>query len=96
MRWIVLFEDTKEMLAHRKRHGAAHLAYLDLYSDRILVGGGLRTDPDAPFCGGLWVVEATERGDVEDLVRHDPYFHPDHRSYRIMAWGKAIDRPVTL
>lgn len=95
-RWIVYFEDTPAMLAHRRAHGAAHIAYLKANADRILIGGGLRAVPEAPFEGGLWVVEAETHGEVVELVENDPYFAPQHRRFRIHAWGKALEREVTL
>lgn len=95
-RWVVIFDDTPAMLAVRKARGADHIDYLKKHSDSILVGGGLRPVPDAPFVGGLWIVEAETHDAVIDLVVNDPYFAPEHRNFRICAWGKAIDWPVTL
>ncbi|MGB3313140.1 MAG: YciI family protein [Albidovulum sp.] len=95
-RWVVIFDDTPGMLVHRREFGAAHIDYLERHSDRILVGGGLRPVPDAPFVGGMWIVEAGTYDEVVDLVLNDPYFIPDHRRFRILAWGKAIDREVVL
>lgn len=95
-RWVVMFDDTPAMLEHRKQYGKEHIAYLRLHSDKILVGGGLRPVPDAPFCGGLWIVEASTHDDVLQLVLNDPYFNPAHRRFDIFAWGKAIDKPATI
>lgn len=95
-RWAVIFEDTPGMLVHRKKFGKDHIEYLMANADKILVGGGLRPFPDAPFAGGLWIVETPEYDDVVELVLNDPYFNPDHRRFKIFAWGKAIDKPVTL
>ena len=94
--WVVLFDDTPGMLVHRKKHGAAHIEYLEANAGKIKVGGGLRPSPDAPFCGGLWIVESDDYDEVVDLVLNDPYFSPEHRRFRIMAWGKAIDKPVMI
>jgi uncharacterized protein YciI len=95
-RWIVYFEDTPAMLLHRKAMGAEHIKYLEQHSDKILIGGGLRNIPESPFVGGLWVVEAENYDEVLDLVVNDPYFEPKHRTFKILAWGKAIDKAVTL
>lgn len=95
-RWIVLFEDTPAMLAHRKTHGKDHIAYLKDIDTKILVGGGLRPIPDAPFVGGLWVVGTDTHEEVVLLMTDDPYFNPVHRSFRIFSLSKAIDKPVTL
>ncbi|MXN65089.1 hypothetical protein GR183_09235 [Stappia sp. GBMRC 2046] len=95
-RWAVVFEDTPGMLVHRRKFGGEHIAYLEKNSDKILVGGGLRPVPDAPFVGGLWIVEAETYDEVVQLVLEDPYFCPDHRRFKIFFWGKAIDKEVTI
>lgn len=95
-RWVVIFDDTPAMLGVRKEREPDHLRFLDAYADKILIAGGLRSIPGAPFVGGLWVVEADSHDDVVALVENDPYFLPEHRRFRILAWGKAFDRPVTL
>lgn len=95
-RWVVIFDDTPGMLPVRKARGGEHIAYLKENADRILIGGGLRSVPDAPFVGGLWIVEAESHDEVVDLVLNDPYFSPEHRSFKILAWGKALDVAVTL
>ena len=95
-RWVVVFNDTPGMLDHRKQFGREHIAYLEKHSKRILSGGGLRAAPEAPFCGGLWIVEAPTHHDVVELVTNDPYFNPSHRRFEIFAWGKAIDKEVLI
>lgn len=95
-RWVVIFDDTEAMLAVRKEREPAHLQYLAAHSDKIRIAGGLRPLPGEPFVGGLWVVEADSRDDVRILVEQDPYYEPSCRQYRILTWGKAIDKPVTL
>ena len=95
-RWVVIFEDTPGMLAVRKEHGAEHIAYLEKHSKSILIGGGLRHIPESPYVGGLWIVEAVKYDDVVALVVNDPYFAPEHRSFKILSWGKAIERDVVI
>ncbi|MEM9714889.1 MAG: YciI family protein [Pseudomonadota bacterium] len=94
--WVVVFEDTPGMLAHRKEYGADHIAYLKKNREHILVGGGLRASPDAPFFGGLWIVSADTYEEVANLVTSDPYFNPDHRRFKIFAWGKALPDHVQI
>ena len=95
--WIVLFSDTPAMLRHRKKHGAAHIDYLKANADAIITGGGFRAAPDAPFEGGMWIVNQLLSYDaVVDLVMNDPYYHPEARRFQIKFWGKAIDAPVTV
>jgi uncharacterized protein YciI len=95
-RWVVLFGDTPGVLAHRRAFGAEHIAYLEGHADRVLVGGVLRPVPGAPFVDGMWIVEAETHDEVVELVLNDPHFNSDHRRFRILAWGKAIDRQVVL
>ena len=96
-RWVVIFEDSEGMLEVRRRHGAEHLAYLDANRHKILIGGGLRPAPGEPFVGGLWVLEVADRAEAVCLIESDPYYRPELRKYRVLAWGKALgDRPVTL
>lgn len=95
-RWVVIFDDTPGMLVHRRKFGAEHIAFLNRYSDKILIGGGLRPTTEAPFVGGLWIVEADTYDEVVNLVLEDPYFCPDHRRFEIMFWGKAIDKEVVI
>jgi len=73
-----------------------HLAYLGENSDGVLIGGGLRPLPEEPFVGGLWIVEAATYDAVVSLVTNDPYFNPACRQFKILAWGKAFDKPVIL
>lgn len=95
-RWVVIFEDTDGMLAVRQQREPAHLAYLEAHKHKILIAGGLRPAPGEKFVGGLWVLEAASRDDVVALIENDPYYQPEHREYRVLAWGKALDGPVVL
>jgi len=95
-RWVVIFDDTPGMLVHRREFGDKHIAYLEQNADQILVGGGLRPIPGAPFVGGLWIVEAESHDDVVNLVLEDPYFCPEHRRFNIFSWGKAIEKEVVV
>ena len=96
-RWVVIFDDTPEMLDVRQKFGAQHLDYLRANFAKILIGGGLRTAPGEPFVGGLWVVEADGLDEVVKLVENDPYCHPEFRTFKVLAWGKALeDRATTL
>ena len=95
-RWVVIFEDTAGMLAVRQQCEPAHLAYLLANKDKILIAGGLRPAPGETFVGGLWVLAVADRDEAMALVENDPYYQPEHRKYRVLAWGKALDGPVVL
>jgi uncharacterized protein YciI len=90
MLFAVRFEDNPDRLDVRRREMAAHLAYLDHYKDRILVGGSLRDADDEPI-GGLWVVEAPDLAHVEALVHGDPFWTAGLRkTTHINRWAKAF------
>jgi uncharacterized protein YciI len=97
-RWVVIFTDTPDMLAIRaKKHlRDAHVAYVKDHPE-LLIGGGLRPETDANFCGAMWVVETDHKSDVEKLVANDPFYYPSFRTYEIFTWGKILeDRTATL
>ena len=97
-RWVVIFRDTMEMLDIRARRDLrdAHVAYAKQHPE-LLIGGGLKPEVDADFCGALWVIETDEKEDVEKLIVNDPFYHPEYRSYEIFTWGKLLeDQTVTL
>ena len=92
VRWVVIFEDTPQMLEVRKRQDLrdAHVAYARSHPE-LIIGGGLKPEPDKDFCGALWVVEAPSRADVARLVAEDPFYFPEHRAFEIFVWGKILE-----
>lgn len=95
-RWIVYFEDEPGMLDIRREREPLHLAHLERHAAEILIAGGLREAPGATFVGGLWVLEVPSRERAVELIESDPYYVPALRRYRLLTWGKALDRSVTL
>jgi uncharacterized protein YciI len=97
MRWVAIFEDAQEMLAVRKEREPRHLEYLKANEQEILIAGGLRKEPGGAFVGGMWVLDVPSKERAITLIENDPYFVPAHRSYRLLAWGKALaDKAVVL
>jgi uncharacterized protein YciI len=97
MRYVVIFEDNPDMLAVRRTTEPAHLAFLEAHRDEILIAGGLRNEHGAAFVGGLWVLEVETKARAVELIESDPYFRPELRKYRVLAWGKALPQfQVTL
>lgn len=97
-RWAVIFRDEPEMLEVRadKTRRDAHVAYVISHPE-LLIGGGLRPDTEADFCGALWIVEAANQEDVVALVRADPFFVEGYRQFEVFVWGKILeDQTVTL
>lgn len=57
----------------------------------LRIGSGLKPDIDADFTGALWIVEAEDKTSVEQLIKADPFYFPDYRSYQIYTWGKLLE-----
>ncbi len=91
-RWAVIFDDDPEMLSFRAEEDRrnAHVAYAKAHPE-LLIGGGLKTDIEADFCGALWIVEAENKGIVEQLIFQDPFYISDFRRFKIYAWGKLLE-----
>jgi hypothetical protein len=98
MLYVVRFTDRKDRLATRREHLPAHIAWLDLHRDRVLGAGSLRPDPGADPVGGLWIVEASSRAEVESLLVTDPFWVEGLReTVDIWFWSKAFpDRQVPI
>ncbi len=96
-RWVVIFKDTLQMLDVRKDQVLrdAHVAYARAHPE-LLIGGGLKPNPDGEFCGALWVVEAERESDVVDLVTNDPFYVAEHRSMEIFTWGKLLEDQTAI
>ena len=91
-RWVVIFSDAPEMLAVRadQTRRDAHVDYVRAHPE-LIIGGGLKPAPNEDFNGALWVVEAPTRSDVETLIKNDPFYFPEWRSYNIHVWGKILE-----
>jgi uncharacterized protein YciI len=91
-RWVVIFKDTPEMLTVRARKDLrdAHVTFAKDHPE-LLIGGGLKPDANADFCGALWVIETEKKSDVEQLIINDPFYFPDYRTYEIFTWGKLLE-----
>ena len=96
MRLIAYFEDSAEMMAHRANYEPDHLEYLKNNQQEIPIAGGLRPEPGGIFVGGLWVMEVDSFERAEELIKNDPYYAPELRTYKILVWGKAHDGDVIL
>ena len=98
MLYAVRFFDRPDRLAVRQQYLKAHVAWLDEHRERILVGGSLRDAPGETPVGGLWIVEAESKKDVEELFATDPFWVNGLRErYEILFWSKAFpDRKVPV
>lgn len=88
MPYIVLFEDQPGKEDLRTAHMAAHLDFLDAHADAFGAAGPL-FGSEGPT-GGLWLVEAETRADVEALVKADPFWPTGLRkSVEIREWRQV-------
>ena len=95
--YAVRFHDRADRLATRERCLAAHIAWLAERRDRVLVAGSLRTAPGTPPVGGLWIVEADSRAEVEALYATDPFWTEGLRErVEIHFWSKALPERVAV
>jgi uncharacterized protein YciI len=68
----------------------AHLDFLERNAFTIKAAGPLR-DGDGIPAGGLWVVQAADREQVEKLIREDPFWPTGlRRSMRVLAWTQVF------
>jgi uncharacterized protein len=91
MKFVVLFEDNPTAGPDvRRQHMPAHLAFLEKHSGDVQAAGPLRTS-DGQSAGGLWVVDAADPGEVDALVKEDPFWPTGLRkSVRILAWNQVF------
>lgn len=90
MRYIGILEESPEMVPMSEALEPAYLAFLEEHCAEIPMEGGLRDEHGGPYVGGLWVFEVTSRQRAEELIEADPYFQANPRTYRLLAWGKAL------
>ena len=91
MRFAVIFRDRPGQGDLRAQQLQAHLRWLDENRDWVLVGGSLREAPQETPIGGLWVVEAESRQDVQQRMQSDPFMTCGLReSVQILHWNKAF------
>jgi uncharacterized protein YciI len=96
MLFILRFTNKPEKAALVPQYYPAHVEWLRERQSVILVPGAIRSDPDAPPIGGLWIVQADSKAEVEELFRTDPFWIQGLRqSYEILYWYKAFPDKAT-
>lgn len=96
--FLVRLTDRPEGSAIRSRYLEAHKAWLGANGEQVRAAGLLRHEEQgAPF-GACWIVAAASRGDVERLVREDPFWAQGLRaSCEILHWSRGFPpQPVTI
>jgi uncharacterized protein YciI len=95
-RWVCIFDDASAMLAVRAERRASHHNYLSQNAEKILRAGALCQDGGGPPTGSLWLLNVASREEAVRLIELDPYFEPQHRSYRLFEWKWALSYSVEL
>lgn len=90
-RSIALFDDNPDAAWVRRNHAQAHVDYLAAHAGRIVIGGGLRPEPDAWWEGELGDEGGDPRGGGAPASRPIPILPSACASYRQASavWGKA-------
>ena len=98
MLFIVRFTNNPDRVGLISQYYPAHLQWLKERESVILVPGAIRTEPDAPPVGGLWIVQAENKAEVEALFQTDPFWVQGLRQgYEILYWYKAFpDKTVPV
>jgi uncharacterized protein len=98
MLFIARFHDKPGIAERRAELLEKHFAWLDANRDRVLLAGSVREDVGGESLGGLWIIEADSKADVEAVFRDDPFYANGLRSkVEIFHYVKANpDRQVTL
>jgi uncharacterized protein YciI len=98
MLFILRFTNKPGTSALITQHYPAHVQWLKENESHVLVAGSIRTDPDVPPIGGLWIVQAENKADVESLFKTDPFWVNGLRQgYELLYWTKAFpDKTVPV
>jgi uncharacterized protein YciI len=98
MLWAVFRLDRRQGAQEiRASTRPAHLEYMKSLGDRVKAGGPLLGDDGETAVGGLMVVEASNRGEVEAILEHDPYEKAGlSEIVEIRAWRWTRGRPENL
>lgn len=98
MLFLVKFIDKPDSDALRATHIDAHLAWFAEHGAPVTAAGPIRHDPTGKPIGGLWIVQAESRAEIEALYQTDPFWVNGLReSVEILHWDKAypkIDAPI--
>jgi uncharacterized protein len=91
MLFAITFEDELSRAAEiRRQHMSAHLDFLQVSGWFIRAAGPLR-EASGDISGGMWIVEADNREEVERLIAEDPFWVAGlRRSVRVLVWDQVF------
>lgn len=91
MMFVLLFEDNEEYAAMRQQHMSEHLKFLTGNKNYIHSAGPLRDSETGSPAGGIWIVEAKDKDQVQVLVEQDPFWPTGLRkSVKILEWKQVF------
>lgn len=97
MLFAVIFTDNPDHSALRSKFLQAHIDWVAKHEANVLVAGSLREEPQQGPKGGLWVVEASSKEAVFELMKSDPFYACGlRRNYEVLYWNKALERKVMV
>jgi uncharacterized protein len=97
MIFIARFSNKPEVGTLLRQHYPAHVEWLKQHESVIILAGALRTELDTNPVGGLWLVRANSKSEVEALFRTDPFWVQGLRqSYEVLLWTNALPEKTIL
>ena len=97
MLFAVIFTDKPDFGEVRAANLQAHIDWLEKNKHVVPVGGSLRQELGDVPKGGLWIVNAESKAQIERLIQSDPFFIAGLRqSYEILHWSKANAERLVL
>ena len=92
MLFIIHCLDKPRTAEKRSANMQAHKDYLATDPITVVLSGPLTTDDGQTVIGSFFMVDATDRGEVEKFQRNDPLFTSDiWASVDVRAFAKRID-----
>jgi len=91
MIYVLIFEDDEKHASKRPQYMADHLQFLADNQDRIKAAGPIKEAGNANPAGGMWLVEADNPGQVQDLIEADPFWTIGLRkTTRLLEWTQVF------
>ena len=91
MKYVILFEDNDEFAHMRPQLMPDHLQFLRDHAAQIDAAGPLKDARSSAAAGGIWIVEAADVEQAQQLVETDPFWPTGLRkSVRILEWTRVF------
>ena len=72
--FLVIAKDGPDAARLRRRDLAGHLAHVEANWRRYILAGPFRPPGETAICGSYFLVYAKDTGELDALMRGDPYF----------------------